>query len=74
MIDDLDLLKEVEVKMVGKDAKQNHILKGFYQIDTEKLNKLDDENFLMLAKSGILSLIYFHLASFSNMQKLMNRL
>ena len=73
-IDAMDLLKEIEVKMVGKDSNQSHLLKGFYQLDAEKLNKLDDESLLKLVKSGILSLIYFHLASFSNIQKLTNRL
>jgi len=74
VISDLELLKNVEVRMVGKDAKHMHLLKGFYQVDVEKLNTLDDEKLLMLAKNGILSLIHFHLASLNNMQKLINRL
>jgi hypothetical protein len=74
IVENMGLLKEAEVKMVGKDQNVNYLLKGFYEIDTEKLNNLDDEKLLMLAKNGILSLIHFHLASFANMQKLINRL
>ena len=73
-IDALGLLKEVEVKMLGEDPKQEHLMRGFYQIDADKLNKLDDEKLLMLAKSGLLGLIQFQLASSANMQKLVNRL
>ena len=74
LIDDLGLLKEIDVKILSQDTTQQHLFKGFYQVDADKLNKLDDENLLKLARSGILSLINFHLASLGNVQKLTNRL
>jgi len=74
LIDDLGLLKEMDVKILSKDTTQQHLFKGFYQVDADKLNKLDDENLLKLARSGILNLINFHLASLGNVQKLTNRL
>jgi hypothetical protein len=60
--------------LLVEDGKHNQLLKGFYQIDVEKLDNMEDEKLLMLAKNGILSLIYFHLASLSNIEKLINRL
>ncbi len=73
-IDAMGLLKEIDVKMIGKDTSQQHVMKGFYQIDTEKLNTLEDKKLLKLAKSGQLGLVQFQLASLVNINKLTNRI
>ena len=68
IIDDLELFKEVELKV--EHNKNNFLLKGVLQIDQEKLNKLDDKSLLKLTKSGAFNTIYSHLNSMSNITNL----
>jgi hypothetical protein len=66
------ILKNVDANVDVNGHK--FVLQGLYQIDTEKLNTLDDETLLAMLKSGIFSLVYAHLASMSNFGKLANRI
>jgi len=59
---------------IGESDKQKFVLKGFYQIDAEKLNKLSDEDLIKITKNGALHTIYNHLDSFSNFSNLLNKI
>lgn len=48
-------------------------LNGFYMIDEEKFGQIVDENLPELFHGGALGLVYLHLASLDNMQKLPDR-
>jgi hypothetical protein len=73
-LESLDLFKEAEVALLTENEKQNRLLKDIYQIDVEKLDSLSDKKLLLLLKSGMMAIIYFHLSSISNIAKLQNRL
>jgi hypothetical protein len=73
-LDTLGLLREINVTLASKELNKNHRMKGLYQIDREKLECLTEETLLKLVKNGMLSLIYFHIASLKNVDKLQNRL
>jgi hypothetical protein len=49
-------------------------LTGFHIVDEKKLAALDDAKMLELARNGYLALVYAHLASLGNVQKLLRRL
>jgi hypothetical protein len=53
-----------------KDGDQEKPVTGLYRIDEEKLNALDDEQFLKIRKSGALPIVYAQLLSMNNMQTL----
>lgn len=49
-------------------------LSGFHIVDEKKLAELDDARMLELVRNGYLALIYAHLASLGNVQKLLRHL
>ena len=73
VLGDLELLSQVDITL-GKDTEKQHKINGLFQINTEKLNKLSDENLLKITKSGTLHLIYNHLDSATNFDSLVSRI
>lgn len=69
ILDEMELLKKVDATVESNGEK--FVLQGVLQVDSEKLNKLSDENLLRLAKTGSFNLIYSHLNSLSNFQNLL---
>ena len=67
-----DLLESffLDVSLQGNDK---HRLSGYYTINEDKLNALDDSSIVSLQKTGMLALIYFVLASQENFTNLINR-
>lgn len=59
--------RQIEVAIAGQ-PKQT--LDGFRTIDVDKLAALPDETIVAWHKSGLLPLVYAHLASLSNVQRL----
>jgi len=72
VMDSMELFKPVDAT-VEKDG-QKYVVNGLMQVDTEKLNTLGDEDVLKLAKSGSLRVVYTHLDSLSNLNKLASKL
>ena len=72
ILNDLELFSQVDITL-GKDTDNQYKINGLFQINTEKLNKLSDENLLKITKSGILHLIYNHLDSATNFDNLVSR-
>lgn len=70
---DLGLLMPQGIEVTGQDGEKFQ-LQGFHVVDEQKLIALDDEKLLGLMRSGELGLIYGHLASLGNTQKLIRRL
>jgi len=57
-------------------AKQNEaqqVLEGLWIIDEEKFNALTDERIVQLQRDGYLGLIYAHLFSLRNVNRLLGR-
>lgn len=71
-VEDAELFRSVNID-IGESESRKFVLKGFYQIDVEKLNSLSDEDLLKITKSGGLHTIYNHLDSISNFSNLLNR-
>ena len=66
-----ELLTEADLTVtMGADSKKK--LSGLYQIDIEKLNQLNDDTVLELHNRRFNPVIYAHLASLYQMQKLVN--
>lgn len=59
--------RQIEVEIAGQPKQ---ILNGFRSVDPAKLESLPDETFLAWRKSGLLPLVYAHMASMSNVQRL----
>jgi hypothetical protein len=55
-------------------AGKEHRVNGFFVIDQEKFNALNDEQFLTLRKLGVLPAIYAHFASLERIGNLISRL
>ena len=68
VLEEFGLLKEVELTshVEGKE----HKTRGLFQVDTEAVNKLDDEKLLKLVKSSAFRMIDAHLLSLHNLRKL----
>ncbi|WP_041523772.1 SapC family protein [Gilvimarinus agarilyticus] len=68
---ELDLLEPMQanIEFNGK-AENNMSIKGFYTVKREKLKELGDEQVLDLFKKDGLELIYAHLQSLSNLNRL----
>ncbi|KCZ52252.1 hypothetical protein HY29_18205 [Hyphomonas beringensis] len=66
---ELDLLMDaqVDVRLPGKEPT---VLRGFQTISGEKLKTLEDDKVLELVSSGALALIYAHLFSLKNLERL----
>ncbi len=65
-LDDAGVLEEAVTKI--NDGK--FIIKGFYRVSEEKLNKLDKESIEKLVKSGAYKLAIAHLLSYDNFEKM----
>ncbi|HEY7884621.1 MAG TPA: SapC family protein [Cellvibrionaceae bacterium] len=71
---ELELLEPMQANIEFKgNADANMSIKGFYTIKREKLKALTDEQALDLFKKDGLELIYAHLQSMSNLNKLIER-
>ncbi len=68
-IKDAGILEPKELT-IGKENRA--LISGFYVVDREKLDKLDDKTLADFARRGYLELIYTHLQSLSNLQILTN--
>lgn len=67
-----EMLKAIDAKM-DKNGEQ-HTLQGLLVVDEEKLKALPDHRIVELFRKGFLPLIYFHLASLANLNKLLEKL
>ncbi len=67
----LDLLEEKNLKAEIKDGRE-FLVRGFYVVNEEKLHKLDAGKVHELFSSGELALIYAHLISLSNLNRLVD--
>lgn len=72
LIEKHDLMTEQTSKITLPDG-ETHNISGFQGIDEAKLNKLSDEDFLALRKSGALGAIYCQLGSTNSWQSLLSR-
>lgn len=71
---ELDLLAPMQANIEFKgNTEANTSLKGFYAVKREKLKELSDEQALDLFKKDGLELIYAHLQSLSNLNRLIER-
>ncbi len=68
-LSELDLLMplKMQVKNTGGDTFN---IEGAYAVNEAKLNSLPDEDFMELRKRGALSLIYAHIVSLSQIERL----
>ncbi len=64
----LDVFEKCDLTITLKNEKMN--LNGFYFIDEKRLNNLADDLFLDLKKRGFLQVIYSHLLSIHQIDKL----
>ncbi len=70
-----DILEPITVSRppsVKEDDESWKPLRGVMRVDETKLNQLDDETFLRLRKSGVLSLVYLSLATTAQWERLRN--
>ena len=58
---------------IAREGKKERVLQGFRAVDPEKFNALADATFLEWRRNGLLPLIYAHLNSLSNVQRLPGR-
>jgi len=65
LISEAGLLDDKEATLTDADGKKTG-LKGFRVIDEERLNALDETQFLALRKAGALPVIYSHLLSMNS--------
>jgi hypothetical protein len=71
MLKELDLLEPMQANIeFNEHADKNMSIKGFYAVKREKLKALSDEQLLDLFKKDGLELIYAHLQSLSNLNRL----
>lgn len=72
---ELDLFEPMSANInVGGETGTNINLRGFYVVNREKLKALSDENALELFKKDGLELIYAHIMSLGNMNRLMQKI
>ena len=68
LIEELDLLSEWKITLKSEEKEKE--ITGLLKIDTEKLDKLKNEDFLALRNENALPLIYGHLFSLRNITRL----
>jgi len=71
LLEDLSLLKSIDVNI--NKGKEEYKLKGMLQIDSERMNKLKDNELLALLKSGAFNVIDAHSISMTNISLLADR-
>lgn len=73
-LNELDLLEPMSAKVEpsNKDRKEV-VLQGFQVISRQKLTNLDAQTLKQLTENGVLELIYYHLASLSQFDALLDR-
>ncbi len=69
---ELDLLESTEATFMPKGAEKGRKLDGFFVINRERLQQLNQADVFDLHQSGALELIYLHLASLSRFSALFN--
>lgn len=67
----VDVLVPLEIEPSAA-VQQKITLNGIFKVDETKLNALSDEDFLTLRNGGCLPVIYAHLLSLGNLQRLQN--
>ncbi len=70
---ELDLLEPMQAQ-ITLPSKEQRSLTGFFAVSRERLKKLDDAKLAQLVRSDALELIYAHLASIRNFERLLDRL
>lgn len=69
----MELLQPLTMQVKGPNDQTPQTIAGCYGVSENKFNQLSDENFLELRKKGAISLIYAHLHSLSNVERLYQR-
>lgn len=72
-IADRNLLKPLNMQMKDSGTGQVQSVTGAFAIDEQRLSELSDEDFLAFRKNGALPLIYAHIFSLANVQKLIRK-
>ena len=73
-IAELDILEPLKAEFkVPNNAKPSVHIEGFLVVSREKLAKLSGEQMIKLRDNGVLELIYYHLASLKQFDRLMAR-
>ncbi len=67
-LEDRNLLTQLNMQIKGGEAPVN--IAGCFGVDEKKLNALTDDEFLALRKNGSLPLIYAHLLSLAQIERL----
>jgi hypothetical protein len=68
---ELELFQPIDANVQLNDGRK-FLVQGLFSIDENRLGRLGDVNVLDLFRKGYLGLIYAHLASIKNLQKLVN--
>lgn len=71
-LNELGLFTEQSFKFDLGDGEKKQI-SGFFSVDRDLLNTLDDESLLLLQKNGMLKAIYSHLISLGQFQRLIDK-
>jgi hypothetical protein len=72
LMEKLELFTPSKLKVSEKSG-EDHFIDGLLSIDLERLNELDNENFIQLRQTRAIELIYAHLFSLSSFDKLLRR-
>jgi len=70
---DRDLLMPLNMQVRKGDGETAQSIAGCYGVNEKNLNEMPDDKFLELRKNGTLSLIFAHLLSLSNVEKLVKK-
>jgi len=69
-LEEQELLTPLNMQIKGKGEEKAINIAGCYGVDERKLNELSDEKFVQMRKNGILPLIYAHLISLAQIERL----
>lgn len=64
------ILESKELGVTTADGENRTLIRGFCLVNREKLDKLEDKTLADFARRGYLELVYMHLKSLQNFQKL----